>query len=129
MKREEGWIESADGNRLFWRRHTPEEDPRAILLMVHGLAEHSGRYLHVLDHFANVGFDCWAHDYRGHGQSPGLRVHVREFDEFLTTKPATQDELVDLAVLVFPGTDPAIIAADVSAILRDFLSERLIVSA
>ena len=42
-------------------------------------------------------------------------------------EPATQDELVDLAVLVFPGTDPAVIAADVGAILRDFLSERLIV--
>jgi alpha-beta hydrolase superfamily lysophospholipase len=90
MKREEGWIESADGDRLYWRRHTPEEDPRAILLVVHGLAEHSGRYLHVLDHFANAGFDCWAHDYRGHGQSPGLRVHVREFDEFLTDLEAAR---------------------------------------
>ena len=90
MKREEGWIESAEGNRLFWRRHSPEEDPRAVLLVVHGLAEHSGRYLHVLDHFADAGFDCWAHDYRGHGQSPGLRVHVREFDEFLTDLAAAR---------------------------------------
>ena len=83
MKTEEGWIESADGNRLFWRRHAPEAKPRAALLIVHGLAEHSGRYLHVLDRFAGAGFDCWAHDYRCHGQSPGLRVHVRQFDEFL----------------------------------------------
>jgi alpha-beta hydrolase superfamily lysophospholipase len=57
---------------------------------VHGLAEHSGRYLHVLDHFANAGFDCWALDYRGHGQSPGLRVHVRTFDEFLTDLAAVR---------------------------------------
>ena len=90
VKIQDGWIESADGNRLFWRRHSAEGDARAVLLFVHGLAEHSGRYLHVLDHFANAGFDCWAHDYRGHGQSPGLRVHVRQFDEFLVDLTAAR---------------------------------------
>lgn len=83
MTRDDGWTESTEGNRLFWRHHAPDREPRAVLLLVHGLAEHSGRYLHVLDHFANAGFDCWAYDYRSHGQSPGLRVHVSEFDEFL----------------------------------------------
>ena len=89
-KIQDGWTESADGNRLFWRRHSAEGDARAVLLFVHGLAEHSGRYLHVLDHFANAGFDCWAHDYRGHGQSPGLRVHVGQFDEFLVDLTAAR---------------------------------------
>jgi alpha-beta hydrolase superfamily lysophospholipase len=83
VTRDDGWTESTEGNRLFWRHHAPDREPRAVLLLVHGLAEHSGRYLHVLDHFANAGFDCWAYDYRSHGQSPGLRVHVSEFDEFL----------------------------------------------
>jgi len=44
-------------------------------------------------------------------------------------EPATADELADLAALVFPQTDRAIIEADIGSILRDFLSERLIVSA
>jgi alpha-beta hydrolase superfamily lysophospholipase len=87
---ENGWTESADGNRLFWRRQTPDGDARAVLLVVHGLAEHSGRYLHVLDRFAGARFDCWAYDYRGHGQSPGMRVHVRHFDEFLTDLEAAR---------------------------------------
>jgi alpha-beta hydrolase superfamily lysophospholipase len=95
VKIQDGWIESADGNRLFWRHHAPDTDPRAVLLIVHGLAEHSGRYLHVLDHFANAGFDCWAHDYRSHGQSPGLRVHVSEFDEFLTDLAAARSMVCD----------------------------------
>ncbi|MCG6950656.1 MAG: alpha/beta hydrolase [Acidobacteria bacterium] len=90
MKTDQGWTKSADGNRLFWRRHSPEGDPRAALLIVHGLAEHTGRYVHVLDHFAEAGFDCWAHDYRGHGRSPGLRVHVDSFDEFLTDLAAVR---------------------------------------
>jgi len=83
MRHDEGWTEAADGTRLYWQRHTPGEGPRAALLFVHGLAEHSGRYGHVMRRFAEVGFDCWALDYRGHGKSPGVRVHVDRFDEFL----------------------------------------------
>ena len=41
-------------------------------------------------------------------------------------EPATQDELVDLAALVFPGTDRAVIESDVGSTLRGFLAERLI---
>jgi lysophospholipase len=77
-----GWFDSADGTRLYWRRQRPQREPLATLLFVHGLAEHSGRYGHVLAYFANAGYDCWAFDYRCHGRSPGLRVHVDRFDEF-----------------------------------------------
>jgi alpha-beta hydrolase superfamily lysophospholipase len=87
----DGWTASSDGNRLYWRRTVPDEDPAAVLLFVHGLAEHSGRYRHVLDHFASRGFDCWSLDYRGHGQSPGRRVHVDFFDQFLTDLRAGHD--------------------------------------
>jgi len=83
MKEEKGWFESGDGTRLLWRRRQPDGDPRANLLFVHGLAEHSGRYLHVLERFSAAGYDCWAFDYRCHGESPGLRVHVDRFDEFV----------------------------------------------
>jgi len=84
VKYDEGWIEVTDGNRLFWRRISPEVETKATLLFVHGLAEHSGRYSHVLEHFTKLGFDCWAFDYRGHGKSPGPRVHISRFDDFLT---------------------------------------------
>jgi alpha-beta hydrolase superfamily lysophospholipase len=82
MSATKGWFESADGTRLFWRRRPAPGEPLATLLFVHGLAEHSGRYVHVLEYFANAGYDCWAFDYRCHGESPGLRVHVDRFDEF-----------------------------------------------
>jgi len=84
MKHQEDWTESSDNTRLYWQRWSPDERARAVLLFVHGLAEHSGRYLHVMQFFAERGFDCWAVDYRCHGKSPGLRVHVDRFDEFLT---------------------------------------------
>lgn len=50
---------------------------------MHGLFEHSGRYLVPMRHFAERGWATRAFDHRGHGRSPGLRVHVRRFDEFV----------------------------------------------
>ncbi len=82
MNHSEGTVASSDGTELYWQRLEPDAKPRAKLLFVHGLAEHSGRYRHVMEHFAGVGYDCWAVDYRCHGKSQGLRVHVDRFDEF-----------------------------------------------
>ena len=72
-------FEPTPGGRLYWQSWSPER-PRAALLLVHGLAEHSGRYAHVARHFAARGYASVALDYRGHGRSPGPRVHVESFD-------------------------------------------------
>jgi acylglycerol lipase len=90
-----GWTRSGDGTRLFWQRRSAAGEPKAALLFVHGLAEHSGRYAHVLDHFASCGYECWAFDYRCHGQSPGLRVHVDRFDEFLDDVAAARSVVAE----------------------------------
>jgi len=83
MNHDQGWIENGGEHRLFWRHRSGEGKTKAVLLFVHGLAEHSGRYGHVMEYFASLGFDCWAFDFRGHGESPGLRVHVDRFDDYL----------------------------------------------
>jgi acylglycerol lipase len=82
ITRVEGLVESDDGLRLFWRGWCPAA-PRAALLLVHGLAEHSGRYEHVAAHFAERGYASYAVDCRGHGMSPGPRVHVPHFDLYV----------------------------------------------
>ena len=71
--------EASPGGRLFWQSWSPAR-PRAALLLVHGLAEHSGRYVHVARHFAERGYASVGLDYRGHGRSTGPRVHVNSFD-------------------------------------------------
>lgn len=57
--------------------------PRALLLFVHGLGEHSGRYSNPVRYFTPRGWGCYALDYRGHGKSGGPRVHVLSFDEWV----------------------------------------------
>jgi alpha-beta hydrolase superfamily lysophospholipase len=88
---DEGWTTNADDLRLYWRRLASEGEPKAALLFVHGLAEHTGRYRHVMEHFAARGYECFAVDMRGHGKSPGRRVHVNRFDEYLTDVRAGHD--------------------------------------
>jgi alpha-beta hydrolase superfamily lysophospholipase len=82
VTREEGRVESADGLALYWRAEVPAR-PRAALLFVHGLAEHSGRYRATLAHCSGRGYAAYAFDQRAHGLSPGAKVHVNRFDDFL----------------------------------------------
>lgn len=52
---------TADGTSLFYRLLVPE-NPRAWVVLVHGLAEHSGRYLHVMEAFYKAGYAVLAGD-------------------------------------------------------------------
>jgi acylglycerol lipase len=64
-----------------WHEHLPE-DPRAGLIIVHGIAEHAGRYRHVPPALARHGIACFAYDQRGHGLHPGLRADIEDFRHF-----------------------------------------------
>ena len=75
-------LTTADGLDLFWRGWTAPS-PSGVLVIVHGLAEHSGRYDHVGRHFSGRGWAVYAFDARAHGRSPGPKVHVGDFAEFL----------------------------------------------
>lgn len=58
------------------------QEPRAALLIVHGIAEHSGRYRHAAHALASQGVACFAYDQRSHGLNPGVRTHVDDFRQF-----------------------------------------------
>ena len=53
--------------------HDRDLPPRAVVLMVHGLGEHAGRYAHVAQQLLDWGFAVRAYDQRGHGESGGAR--------------------------------------------------------
>ena len=84
MKETQYWIQNGQISLFARRWDDPDRPPRAILLLVHGFAEHSGRYTHVVTSLVEAGFRVEALDYRGHGRSEGARAFVRSFDVLLT---------------------------------------------
>jgi alpha-beta hydrolase superfamily lysophospholipase len=72
-----------DGARLAVRRLEPAGPLRALVLLLHGFGDHSGRYAHVAAWLAERGYAVWALDQRGHGRSPGPRGHMTRFAQFL----------------------------------------------
>jgi alpha-beta hydrolase superfamily lysophospholipase len=82
IRRYELTTRGASGELLFRRGWLPER-ARASVLVVHGYAEHSGRYEHVGQWLAERGFAAHAYDHRGHGRSAGRRCHVDRFAEYL----------------------------------------------
>ena len=56
--------------------------PRAHLLLVHGIAEHAGRYPHVATRLANAGITTHAYDQRGFGGSGGTRAYVDRWSQY-----------------------------------------------
>ena len=82
MKTFEWEWKSFDGLTMFARGWAPEGDPKAVVCLVHGLGEHSGRYAHVGEAFVNAGYALLGFDLRGHGKSGGPRGHTPALEAF-----------------------------------------------
>jgi alpha-beta hydrolase superfamily lysophospholipase len=79
----EGYFQVGQGTNLYYQGWLPEGRTVAVLLIVHGLAEHSGRYGNVVDHFVPLGYAVYGIDHPGHGRSDGPRAYVDRFQDFL----------------------------------------------
>lgn len=75
-------IPSYDGTNLFMRKDIPE-GRKAVIVIVHGLCEHLGRYEYVTEKLCGNGFGVYRFDHRGHGRSEGTRVFYSNFNEIV----------------------------------------------
>jgi len=81
MNHEEGTFQTSDDVTMFFQSWQPEE-PKATLVIIHGLGEHSSRYTNVVDHLVPKGYAIYSMDNRGHGRSPGQQGHVDDWSLF-----------------------------------------------
>lgn len=87
------------GAGLRYRRAWIPQDAESLMILVHGYAEHSGRYDEMAMHFAERGAAVHAYDQAGHGRTQGPRGDVDSPDRLL-------DELarfVDVVAAGHPG--------------------------
>ncbi|MGH8781569.1 lysophospholipase [Paraburkholderia sp.] len=74
---------TADGVELPLYRWPTTGAPRATVALLHGLAEHAGRYAALAQRLNDAGIELLAIDLRGHGRAPGRRTWVERFDDYL----------------------------------------------
>ena len=79
MKHTEFKLKTFDGLQLFGQNWQPEGQTRAVVCLIHGIGEHSSRYVHIADSLTQTGHALISFDLRGHGKSEGLRGHTPSY--------------------------------------------------
>ena len=83
IQRKSGNFTSFDGLKLYDQWWRPQSEPRASVVILHGLCEHSGRYNEVAEFLATHGYAVDTFDLRGHGKSEGIKSYIESFDNYL----------------------------------------------
>ncbi|WP_192562142.1 alpha/beta hydrolase [Pseudomonas gozinkensis] len=63
------WLDASDRSRLFVNLWLPNSPLKAVILLAHGMAEHSARYARLAEAFCAEGYGVYAPDQRGHGKT------------------------------------------------------------
>lgn len=91
--------QSPDGIQFRYQGWLPDTDPRAVVCLVHGIGEHTGRYAHVAAALNAAGYALLGCDLRGHGRSGGPRGHTPSYAALLDDI----DRLLEEAAHRHPG--------------------------
>ncbi|MDL5593093.1 alpha/beta hydrolase [Bacillus subtilis] len=63
------WLDASDRSRLFVNQWLPNAPLKAVILLAHGMAEHSARYTRLAESLCAEGYGVYAPDQRGHGKT------------------------------------------------------------
>ena len=75
----DGWA----GLDLYFTERHPAEESKASVILLHGYAEHSGRYNDIAELFCKDRCAVYTFDQRGHGRSEGVRCDVVRFSDYV----------------------------------------------
>jgi acylglycerol lipase len=84
MQQKEGTIKGLKGFNLYYAAWLPDGEIKAVIIAVHGLAEHIGRYKNVVNYLVPRGYAIYGIDQRGHGKSDGTKGYVDRFSDYIT---------------------------------------------
>lgn len=76
-------LHTGRSGRLHGRLWIGDRDPAGVVIMIHGLGDHGGRYETLAEHLLASGWSLFAFDLPGHGLSPGGRGRVHSFTGLL----------------------------------------------
>lgn len=70
---------SSSGDNLYYQSWQPENGMKAVVVILHGGGDHSGRFTNVVSRLIPAGYGVFIFDLRGHGRSPGKRGHINSW--------------------------------------------------
>jgi alpha-beta hydrolase superfamily lysophospholipase len=82
MHRSEETFQGQSGLELYSQSWHPSGKIKAKLAIVHGVAEHSDRYMNLVNGLVEPGYALYAYDQRGHGKSEGQRGYIESWSEY-----------------------------------------------
>ncbi|MBB5918118.1 alpha-beta hydrolase superfamily lysophospholipase [Nocardia transvalensis] len=116
---EDGEFPGHDG-RIRWQAWIPDGDVRGVVALVHGVAEHSGRYRHVGERLASAGFAVYALDHTGHGRSEGGGANIVSIDGAADNV----ESLLGIAAAAHPGVPKFVVAHSMGSLITLYLATR-----
>ncbi|MFI6044395.1 alpha/beta fold hydrolase [Nocardia sp. NPDC051321] len=108
------------GSGIAWRAWLPDSPARAVIVLVHGVAEHSGRYVHVGQRLAAADFAVYALDHIGHGKSAGNKANIESMDGAADNVAA----MLDIATREHPGVPRFLIGHSMGSLIVLHLATR-----
>ncbi|MDD5269728.1 MAG: lysophospholipase [Candidatus Omnitrophica bacterium] len=79
----EGSFKNKDAQNIIYRAFIPDS-PKAVVVLAHGLGEHSMKYRYFGDMLYSAGIAAFLYDQRGHGRSQGRRVCIGDFGDYVS---------------------------------------------
>jgi alpha-beta hydrolase superfamily lysophospholipase len=116
---------SSRGETLHGEWFAPQAAARGVAVIVHGYAEHIGRYREVANVLSRDGWAVLGYDVRGHGKSTGKRGHVDRFTDYLDELDAARKRARELGdEIKAPRRDVIVAHSHGSLITLRALSDR-----
>jgi acylglycerol lipase len=84
---------ASDMVRIFYQGWIPSR-PKGVLVISHGLGEHSDRYANLIGALEGKGISIYALDHRGHGKSGGKRGHVDSYMKYIGDLKQLMEDVV-----------------------------------
>ncbi|OAN11267.1 hypothetical protein A3K86_20135 [Photobacterium jeanii] len=93
MTHQESSFTNPNGKHIFTQSWLPDAQIKAVVVIVHGLGEHSSRYQALVEQLISIDSAVYSLDHPGHGRSEGKRVYIEDFNEFIDTLDLLIDQI------------------------------------